>query len=151
MNGGGTPPQMPDGEIPQMPDGEIPQMPDGEVPQLPDGETPQLPDSPSSDSQDAASGDILTPDQYHMKFRNPSGDTNFQPDPNSGFTPPDQNTADWQTGQNGSFMQRGQRQNWNAPAAEAETITVSPETWFLIGISVLCLSAGLLTAALFKH
>ncbi len=107
MNGGGTPPQMPDGETPQMPD--------GEVPQLPDGKTPQLPDSPSSDSQDATSGDVQTPDQYHMKFRDSSGDSSFQPDQNGSFIPPDQNAADWQSGQNGGFMQRGQRQNWNAP------------------------------------
>ena len=147
MNGGMTGGKM--GR--QMNGGETPQLPDGETPQLPNGETPQFPGTPPSDSQDAASEDIQNPAQYHMKFRDPSGDTDFQPDQNGGFTTPDQNAADWQPGQNGGFMQRGQRQNWNAPAAQAETITVSPETWALIGISALCLVAGLLIAWRVKH
>ncbi len=131
--------------------GDMPQTPDGEVPQLPNGKASQLPDSPSAVSQDAASGDVQTPDQYHMKFRDPSGDNSFQPDPNGGIATPDQNAADWQPGQNGGFMQRGQRQNWNAPAAQAETIAVSPETWTLISISALCLVVGLLIAWRIKH
>ncbi len=117
MNGGGTPPQMPDGKMPQMPD----------------GEASQLPDSPPSDNQGAVSGDVQTTDQYHIKFRDPSADSSFQPD------------------QNGDFMQRGQLRNWNSPAAQAETITVSPETWSLIGISALCLVVGLLIAWRTKH
>ena len=115
------------------------------------GETPQFPGTLPSDSQDASSGDIQNPAQYHMKFRDPSGDNSFQPDANGGITTPDQNAADWQPGQTGGFMQRGQRQNWNAPAAETETITVSPETWSLIGISALCLVVGLLVAWRTKH
>ncbi len=145
----GERPQIPDGESPQIPDGESPQIPDGGSPQIPDGgssqtpngERPQIPDGESSrfpgtspsDNSDAGSGDVSDPAQYRMKFRDSSGDNSFQP------------------GQNGDFMQRGQWQNRNIPAAGTETITVSPETWFLIGISALCLAAGLLIAVRFRH
>lgn len=99
-------------------------------PQMPEGETP------------VTNGDFSPPDR---------GAADWQPGQSTGITQPDQNADFMQRGQNTDFMQRGQHQNQNTPAAQAESIAVSPEIFFLIGVSALCLITGLLIAWRIKH
>ena len=137
--GGGDMPQMPDGgfpdgDVPQMPDGGFP---DGEMPQMPgggfpDGNMPQMPGDGFPD------GDV--PQMPDGGF--PDGDTPQASD--DGFIP----GGNWHGDR---FTQWGQDQDRTQGVAPNETATVSPDTFIMVGVSVLFLLAGIIIAFKFKH
>ncbi len=158
------PQQAPDGESPQQPNGQRPQLPDGEsLPQAPGGAPSQsdqnndaLQSSQSSDDQQSGQdSSVPLPGQGNDPLQSDQDSSVSQADRDIGAWQPGQGSDTWQPGQDGGFL-RGQRQNPGAdritgPADADGAGSVSSETWLLIGVSALCLAAGLLAAWRTRH
>ena len=148
--------QMPDGELPQMPDGDSPQMPDGEFPQMTDGDSPQMPDGefPQRTDEDSpqAPDDELPQRTDGDSSQTPDGELPQRP--NGGLHQWTDREMPQRT--DGGLRQRttGEMRQWageDGPAASSAAVSVSSETWLIIGLSALCLAAGLLAAWKVKH